>query len=293
MEDHIEKPEKTDHDIAVEMLESRLSRSALGSSEIERIAVQLLAEALPNGSDRILEIRKRITKWLCDGGYSEFRQRRISRGRLVLIDDASSMDEKDTIGTDGRLSKANLKQQVSIERERSLSRDLVDHAIKSASPKNRQFLLSALSEVEEGDSIGEIARKTGLYPAQIQRAFDGARQATANPARRIKRSVPENGRRSAQFNPRRVRMELCRQVHQGPVIWDFAPSKVTRRARNSARQTDISELPHPRNATRIEHPVFGRGLILRKRTLDSGECLDIEFDDGSRRTILTSWAPSS
>jgi LysM repeat protein len=289
IETQIETPEKTDHMIAVEILESILSRSALGHSEIERAAAQILKKPLVSSSDRLRDVKGRITIWLRNGGYSEFRSRRVNRGKLVFTDNDLLFGDEDNVGTDDRLSRLNLKRQGSIERDRNRSHDLVEHATKNVSPRNSEALLSALPVVEDGDSLGEIARKTGRYPAQIQRAFEGAREMLANPARRAKRPLSKTASLSAQYDPRRVPMELCLQVHQGPVLWDFSPLKLTHTTRRSNRPMDLSELPRPRKPVRIQHPTFGWGVILRKRTVDSGECLDMEFDSGRRATVMTNW----
>jgi hypothetical protein len=264
-----------------------LSSSALRPWDLEQIANRLLEEPIPDGADPEKEIGARVTQWIEKSGYSSLRPRRSRRGKLIFVGAlASGSDEEGKHNGEELLTLIRLDEASSIQREHDQAKDTVDTAIASATPKNREVLEDAVSVVATGDSPGDIARETNHARAQVARAIDQARQAIANP-RRIKRPKHELRREVPPYNPRCVSQDRIMQIHQGATLPIGREKRTTdKRTRELPSLKGIRELPKPRGAAHLEHQQFGAGVILRERITDSGECLDVEFEDGTRRTVL-------
>jgi hypothetical protein len=281
--------DQSDLRTTVELLKDSLSPSALRETDLLEISEEMLAVPIPGNVSRENEIKRRITEWVDHSAYSHLKSRRAKRGKLVsagnLARTGSSDDESDENG-EAWLSRANLTQQLSVERERAHCQDVIHHSLKTATNANRQALLKVLPVVEPGDSVREVARQANLHPAQVQRVFDHVRDAVSEPKLRVKRSVPA-AKVARDYNPGGVRMEDYMMIHRGATISYIGHAREKcKRTRSLNSIPRISDLPRPRNARSVQHPSFGQGIVLRERILDSGPCVDVEFDDSIRRTLL-------
>jgi hypothetical protein len=276
-----------DLNLAVELLRCILSASTLMVADLKDIAEEILISPIPEGTNRKNEIRKRITEWLGHSAYSHLKRRRLGRGKLVFPGDCANSDFYESDETvEDRLSKASLTTQSSVNRESVRCQDIIQHAKQTATPRCSEILVNVLPVVEPEDSVREAARKTNLHPAQIQRAFEHVRKANREPNLRVKRSKSA-ATQVRDYCPAGVRMEDYMMLHRGATISYIGHgSKKPKRSPSTHSSPGISDLPRPRNARSVQHPSFGRGIILRERILDSGSCIDVEFDDDSRRTIL-------
>jgi hypothetical protein len=298
--------------IAKEILVRRYP--TLHDSVIETLAQQAVAKPIEpalDGRQVKAEIDKRITQ-IIQAQFPHLIPRREGRGGFITVggapprgtkrareDHQSEIDpEHSTDIADARLSKYALDstaspQSVSAQDGRERAQDLVEEALQQLSPVNQVALGKILDVIEPEDSLREIARKSGLHPPQVSRALNEARDALEGkkPRRPVDTSQPSEQSRveGLEFNPPTVPAEHRMRVHDGAMMPAWADLRTTPSSNGhptQSRPRGIFSLTRPRSPVFVEHPLFGRGAILKDRS----DMVDIEFDkadnDGKRRRTI-------
>lgn len=276
-------------EMAKDILRRRYRR--LSESVINVLAGQAIAKTIDTSLTQT-QVKRELGKRITGLVNSQFPQR-------VREDHQSEIDpEHSTDIADARLSKYALDstaspQSVSAQRERESAQDLVEEALQQASPANETALEKIRDVIEPGDSIRELARKSGLFPTQVSRALSEARDVLEGkkPRRPVVPSASSDRFRTEglEFNPPTVAEDDRMRIHDGAMMaaWTDLRSTASSNGHSTqARPKDISNLPRPRWPVFVEHPLFGRGAILRDRS----DLVDIEFDkagtDGRRRRTI-------
>ncbi|MFB3923348.1 MAG: hypothetical protein ACE145_16620 [Terriglobia bacterium] len=228
---------------------------------------------------------------------------RSGMGRLTSVDGWQPADEKsaelqpqnnidsaDEILTRKVLTRSDDPRGQSADKAREDAADTIGNVLSQTTQANRRVLIRVLEVGGPDESLGSTAAGIDAQPMQVKRAFDDAREILANEARRIKRPVVAVHRVFDNLTPW-VPWDELTHVHYGSVLTHWTPT--VRRATIHPRiepvvVEPIKDLSRPKKAARVyvEHPSFGRCLILRERQIDSGPVLDIECEDGARRTVL-------
>lgn len=228
-------------EMAKESLRRRYCR--LSEFEIDVLARQAIAKPIDISLTQTQvkrELGKRITG-LVNSQFPHHRPRRSGQGALVTVggapprgrkrvreDHQSEIDpEHSTDIADARLSKYALNstaspQSVSAQREQERAQDLIEEALQGASPANEAALGKIRDVIEPGDSIRELARKSGLFPTQVSRSLSEARDVLEGkkPRRPIDPSLPSEQSRAEgiEFNPPTVPTEHRMRVHDGAMM---------------------------------------------------------------------------
>jgi len=168
-----------------------------------------------------------------DRQYPESRpRRRRGRGKLISVDgrswkerpDRAEHDPEGTVSSDQCITEAALHSADSdtsepILRSREQAATAVEHILTAVPPNQRDVLLRVLPVLECDESLNSIARKVGLAPVQISRAFESAKNSDRW---RIFKQAKRDSRPPAivhtKYQPAGVSHECYMMPHQGAVM---------------------------------------------------------------------------
>jgi hypothetical protein len=226
---------------------------SLHSSTIRTLAAQ--AEVQPispnlNESEVSQELGKRISS-LMSAQFPHLLPKRQGRGKLILVGPSTSKGrwqvsrnndaERDPGAsdevTDQKLTTYSLRstaspQNESTNREHEQATERVEHILAALPRRDKETILHLRSVVEVGDSLRETARKAGLHPSQVSRAYEAARRAYKTQIFARRRATPSNHQRSEPYDPRSVAQDVYMQTHDGAVIPYIGQDKRTSVGRN-------------------------------------------------------------
>jgi hypothetical protein len=258
------------------------------------------------------ELSKRITK-LVNSQFPNHRPRRPRRGALITLGDApprgrtrgvrdhsaevdpeSQRDLTDTILSKKALDSSASMHNYAVEREKEKNADRVEEVLQQTSNKNKATLEKLLQVVGVEDSLGQLGREANLKPMQVKRALDEARDVLQGKRPcRPGSATNSNGSpmEGVEFNPPTVSGEARWRPHDGAVISDIGAGDRRTIASNGhkreSRPKDIFSVPRPRRPEYVEHPLFGRGALLRGGDDNVWVDFDQPGDDGKRRRIMS------
>jgi hypothetical protein len=175
---------------------------------------------------------------------------------------------------------------------REKASDDVGDLLKQASPDIRAKLSEILRKGGP-QSLRATAREIGLkHPEELKRLYGAAaKQRGQKLLTKGCRNAPGKSGLAWPYEPLVVSPEAIMSTPGAPCItyWKDLRTSASRRKRTLKAKSapDIYELPVPRRAHKVTHKRFGHGVVLQKRDTDSGEALIVQFDDGSRRIVLS------
>lgn len=304
-------------EMAREIIRNRYYK--FSESVIDVLTRQALARPIDPSLSRAQikrELGKRVTK-LVNSQFPHHRLRRLGRGALVTIGDAPPRGRRRAVRdhnaeidpeTDKNLTEKILSEKAldssasthnrAILREKEKSAGMVEEVLQQTSQTNRATLEELLPAVGVGDSLGQLGREVNRKPMQVKRAFDEAR-AVLEDRRPRRPGAPDSSNASpmkaVEYDPPTVSDEARWRLHDGAVISDIGADErrtVTSNGHNrESRPKDIFSVTRPRWADYVEHPLFGRGALLRNLRDDDNVWVDFDKpdkpgEDGKRRRVM-------
>jgi hypothetical protein len=280
-------------------------------ADIDRLARQVVAKPIDTSltqSEIKRELGKRVTERL-NAQFPHYKPRRLGRGGWITIGDApprgrrravsdhtgetdpeSQKDLTDKILSEKALDSSASTHNRAILREKEKSADMVEDLLQQTSPTNSAALEELLPAVGVGDSLGQLGREVNRKPMQVKRAFDEAREVLEGRRPRRPHPAPDsNGSpvQGVEYSPPTVSDESRWRLHDGAVISDIGAEErrtiTSNGHKRESRPKDIFSVPRPKWADYVEHPLFGRGALLRNLRDDDNVWVDFDKPDENRK----------